>query len=166
MHNASTAEDLVQETLLAALKARQQFAGRSSESTWLIGILKNKIMDHLRKAFREQATDLSTGLEDNIESEYFNSTGHWRSMPSIWNHPEQAMEQTEFMKIFQECINGIPARQAEIFKFCELDGMSAKETSKVLDITTTNIWVALHRARLKLRDCIDKLWFNKAAQEQ
>lgn len=160
IHDSSAAEDLVQETLIAALKGRQNFAGRSSESTWLVGILKNKIVDYLRKAMRERTFEYTEELQDDIEREYFDSAGHWKAAPSIWQQPETAMEQSEFWDIFNDCVDAIPDKQAEIFKLCEIDGLSAKQVSKVLQITPTNIWVALHRARLKLRDCMHKRWFN------
>ena len=110
---------------------------------------------------REQATDLSQNFDDLVEQEYFNAKGHWQAMPNAWSAPEQACEQREFWEIFQQCLMAIPGPQAAIFKLCELDGMSAKQISKDLGMSTTNIWVSMHRARLKLRDCLDKLWFNK-----
>lgn len=159
VRDASLAEDLVQETLLAAFKARGQFAGRSTEATWLTGILKNKIVDQLRKSLREQPSHGGEEL-DGLEEAYFDSAGHWKAAPNAWREPDDALEQSEFWQIFQRCVDGIPAKQAEIFKLCEIDGLPAKDIGKVLDVSPTNVWVALHRARLKLRECMEKLWFN------
>lgn len=165
VNDQNTAEDLVQETLLAALKSRQNFAGRSSESTWLVGILKNKILDYLRKYLREQTLEAGDAAEQEDDlSAYFAANGHWKTLPTVWENPDESLEQTEFWTVFEQCVAGIPPKQAQVFRLCEIEGMSGKEVGKELGMTSTNIWVALHRARLKLRDCLERTWFkaNKA----
>lgn len=161
VNDQNTAEDLVQETLLAALKSRKNFAGRSSEGTWLVGILKNKIMDYLRKYLREQTLESGDAAEEEDDlSAYFAANGHWKSLPTVWENPEGSMEQSEFWSIFEKCIKGIPPKQAQVFRLCEIEGMTGNEVGKELGMTSTNIWVALHRARLRLRDCLDRNWFK------
>jgi RNA polymerase sigma-70 factor, ECF subfamily len=163
VRNASQAEDLVQETLLAAFQARQGFAGRSTERTWLIGILKNKLMDHLRKSAREQPL----GATDDIEAEIgalFVADGHWKAPPSAWENPTEALEQKQFWKIMAECLEALPPRQAQVFAMCEFDGRDSAEVCKVFQIAATNLWILLHRARLRLRECLDDLWFGRETE--
>jgi len=163
LRNAQQAEDLVQETLLAAFQARQNFAGRSTERTWLIGILKNKLMDFLRKSAREQPL----GAIDDIEAEIgamFVADGHWKTPPSAWENPTEALEQKQFWKIMAECLEALPARQAQVFAMCEFDGRDSEEVCKVFQIAATNLWILLHRARLRLRECLDNLWFGRETE--
>lgn len=161
VRNTTVAEDMVQETLLAALKSQQQFGGRSSEATWLIAIMKNKIMDYFRKQSREapSAEEDVANHEENLDH-YFAANGHWKALPTSANHPESALEQSEFWQIFLDCIEAIPAKQAQVFQLTEMDGLSGAEISKVLNMSTSNVWVALHRARLRLRDCLNQHWFS------
>lgn len=161
VRNTTVAEDMVQETLLAALKSKQQYAGRASEATWLIAIMKNKIMDYFRKQSREApaAEEDVANLEEDLDP-YFATNGHWKALPTAANHPESALEQSEFWHIFLSCIEAIPAKQAQVFQLTEMDGLSGAEISKVLNMSTSNVWVALHRARLRLRDCLNQHWFG------
>ena len=160
IRHAAQAEDLVQETLLAALQARGIFAGRSSERTWLIGILKNKLMDYLRKSAREQPVDTSAGIEAEIDA-MFEPDGHWKMPPAAWDNPTEALEQKQFWKILAECLEALPARQAQVFALCEFDGLDSAEICKVFQIAATNLWILLHRARLRLRECLEIRWFGR-----
>ena len=161
----SIAEDLVQETFLAALKARKNFQGRSTARTWLIAILKHKIVDHIRKQVREHTTDklesmLNTAANDPVDSS-FNDEGDWRIRPSKWAiDPMKLYEQKEFMDILYQCLGELPERQAEAFMMREIDGLSTEEICKVLNITATNSWVMLYRARMWLRRCLENSWLS------
>ncbi len=162
LHEEAVAEDLVQETLLAALQARPGFGGRSSERTWLIAILKNKLVDYLRKRSREQPLDEL--LESDEEFEAFFSPDrqdHWTIPPSVWNNPMASLEQQQFWHVFSECMENLPPRQAQVFILCELDGLDGAEICQVLGVAATNMWVLLHRARLRLRQCLDLRWFDR-----
>jgi len=162
VRSEETAEDLVQETLLAALRARSGFAGRSAERTWLIAILKNKIVDHFRRASRE--VPLENELpSDSVVDEQFRGDpeDHWTEPPAAWNQPEMAMEQAEFWQILQHCLKGLPDQQSRAFLLCEMDGLSTNELCKALNASTSNVWVLLHRARLRLRDCLAQHWFDR-----
>lgn len=161
LRDTAAAEDLVQETLLAAFQARGGFAGRASERTWLVGILKNKIVDHLRKRRREDIVDTPIEPDEDVEALF--SPGrkdHWTHAPSVWNNPTASLEQKQFWKIFSDCVDLLPARQAQAFVLCELDGLGGAESCQVLGVTTTNLWVLLHRARLRLRECLEQRWFQ------
>jgi RNA polymerase sigma-70 factor (ECF subfamily) len=162
INDAALAEDLVQETLLAALQARDSFAGRSAERTWLTGILKNKLVDHLRKTAREQSVDTTPGSDEDLDALFDNDTwSHWKKPPSAWENPSAALEQQQFWAVFSDCLGGLPARQAEAFTLCELEGLDGGEVCKVLGIATSNVWVLLHRARLHLRQCLEDNWFGR-----
>ena len=161
----SIAEDLVQETFLAALKARKNFQGRSTARTWLIAILKHKIVDHIRKQVREHTSDklesmLNTAANDPVDSS-FNDEGDWRIRPSKWAiDPMKLYEQKEFMDVLYRCLGELPERQAEAFMMREIDGLSTEEICKVLNISATNSWVMLYRARMWLRRCLENSWLS------
>ncbi|HED39670.1 MAG TPA: sigma-70 family RNA polymerase sigma factor [Chromatiales bacterium] len=166
MRDPSQAEDMVQETFLAALKARERFSGESSEKTWLIGILKHKIIDHFRKHKREQNSDDIEALREQLEQQ-FDHSGHWREPLSHWQAPEQAYENREFWQVFSACIAHLPERLADLFILREIKGLSSNEICKLLDISTTNnMWVMLSRARMRLRNCLDSHWFNRDLDKQ
>ena len=161
----SVAEDLVQETFLAALKSRNNFQGRSSTRTWLIAILKHKIVDHIRKRIREQASDKVEALSDAAAQDIidgdFKADGHWRHRPSKWLvNPMKVYEQKEFMDVLYSCLADLPKRQADTFMMREIDEFSTEEICKALNISATNSWVLLYRARMLLRRCIENKWLD------
>lgn len=154
------AEELVQETFAAALVARDNFKGDSSEKTWFFAILKNKIIDHLRRKYRDKLQSLDT-LPEHLAGEFFDEGGEWLSKPAKWReNPQHHFEQREFLAVLQHCLTMLPARQSDAFSLRELDEVGPKEICKVLGITTTNYWVLLHRARLVIRSCLEKDWFD------
>ncbi len=162
------AEDLVQETLLAAWQARDSFAGKSSESTWLVAILKRKIIDHFRRNWRQ--VDFSDGKEADDLVEDFTMTGegvgHWKSerAPSEWGrNPEALMQNSQLREVLGHCINQLPESLSAIFVVREIDGMTAEEICKEFSLSPSNLWVILHRARTRLRRCLEKNWFQKTA---
>ena len=161
----STAEDIVQETFLAALKSRANFQGRSTARTWLIAILKHKIVDHIRKRVREPVSDKVESLSDAFANDpiegNFKDSGGWLNRPAKWDvNPMKIYEQKEFMDILYRCLSDLPERQAEAFMMRELNGLSTEEICKALNISATNSWVILYRARMWLRQCIEKNWLD------
>ncbi|MCK4841861.1 MAG: sigma-70 family RNA polymerase sigma factor [Methylococcales bacterium] len=155
------AEDLVQETLLAALKARENYAGQASEQTWLIGILKHKIIDYFRKVSRDKTQE----LEDHLiadEDDYFNQQGGWKIDFSQWSQPDKSMEQEQFIKTLQACIDKLPPRMAQLFMLRELDDVKNEEICELMSISTqNNLWVMLSRMRVQLRHCLDINWISQ-----
>src|ERR1043165_5124358 len=153
LRDRDVAEDLVQETFVAALRAK--FSGQSSERTWLIGILKHKLSDHWRKQNRSAPVETASDLQepDELLQKLFDAAAgdHWRNAPSAWRDPDAALEQQEFWQRLGDCIAALPPAQAQAFSLCELDGLEGAEACKVLDVAPTNLWVMLHRARLRLR---------------
>ena len=160
LRNEAWAEDAVSDTLLAALEKPGSFAGQSQLKTWLIGVLKHKVVDQLRRHTRE-ATLLTTEDGEDLDESLFDSTGHWREAPQDWGHPEAALGQRQFFEILQACCDQLPPVQGRVFMMREWLGLDTDEICKELQITPTNLWVLLHRARLRLRDCLQTRWFNK-----
>lgn len=160
------AEDLVQETFLSALRAIDRFEGRSSLRTWLIGILKRKIIDHFRKNTIEiPEADLAVWEEED-DREYFDKEGHWKRTLRDWKEsPEELIESVEFWDTFQSCLSKLPEAHRRAFTLRELDGYQREEICEILSITPSNMWVLMHRARAKLRKCLDAAWFLSLAEE-
>jgi RNA polymerase sigma-70 factor (TIGR02943 family) len=161
IRDRSLAEDLVQETLLAAFRGRESFSGRSSERTWLVGILKNKIADHFRRKAREGSRD-ELFLRENLGAGPFDGRGHWKNGPADWGtDPADRVRQADFLEQLRRCLSDLPASQASAFTLREIDGMTSGEICKILEISETNLWVILHRARMRLRACLETNWFGR-----
>ena len=156
LRDATAAEDVVQETLLAALQARTRYAGRSSVKTWLTGILKHKIIDAIRRMSRE-APALSG---DEFEA-LFDERGHWVEMPAAWADPGAALEQGRFFAALEMCLARLPHKTSQAFMMREHLGLETSEICKELAVTPTHCWVLLYRARMALRECLSKEWFQK-----
>jgi RNA polymerase sigma-70 factor (ECF subfamily) len=156
------AEDLVQDTFVSALEGLDAFKGESSVRTWLVGILKHKILDKFRKGARELVTADLEALEGETEDETFNRLEQWRHAPSSWrDSPDKLLENKEFWKVFVGCLDGLPESFRRAFALRELDGLTTEEVCKILEVTATNLWVMLHRARARLRNCLDDNWFRE-----
>ncbi len=162
LRDRELAENLVQETLLAALKGRGSFGGRSSERTWMVGILKHKIIDHYRKDFRERpVTDLQT-VEEQTVDQFYDAVGNPRQYPRDWMpDPQAVLNAKEFWTILRGCMEKLPKTTSAAFAMRELDAMETPLICKELGISPTNLWVMLHRARLQLRACLEKNWFGE-----
>ena len=161
MRDPAAAEDVMQETLLAALKSRNRFVGRSNERTWLVGILKHKIIDHFRNSQRE--TQFECGDNDD---EFFDQKGAWKttSRPVAWNvNPESALELKDFQRNLESCLDQLPERLAQVFVLREIDELTTEEICSLLKITPSNLWVMLHRARLRLQHLLGAYWFKHVA---
>jgi len=153
------AEDVVQETFLAAIK-NLSFAGDSLPRTWLTGILKHKIIDVMRKNVREIATsDLMTDADANMDA-FFDDAGHWTDGPQAWDAPEDALEQKQFLSILQNCMDRLPAKLSALFLMRDVHETDNEEICKELNITTTNAWVMLYRARMGIRKCLEINWLG------
>ena len=150
------AEDMVQETLLAALQSWENFAGNSTERTWLIGILRHKILDF----FRQHHSDHEQLDSSGKGSEFFCEKGHWQDKMVDWKaNPEILIQNIEFRRVLSDCLKELSQVMAKAFVMRELEGMSSEEICKFLKISETNLWVRLHRARLQLRRCLEINWF-------
>ena len=163
LRDAGAAEDAVQDTLIAALEGWERFGGKSSVKTWLTGILKHKIIDHLRRQSREQPLLQGDGERSEAEAldALFLEDGHWRQPPSHWGDPDKALENKAFMAVFEECAKRMPGQTARAFMMREVMDLSTDDICKELDVSATHCWVILHRARLSLRECLEMRWFGK-----
>ncbi len=162
VRNREQAENLVQETFLAALKAQKSFSGRSMERTWMIGILKHKIIDEYRKTFREKpVSEFLTDDEQTVDG-FYDAMENPRKYPKDWMaDPQALLHSKEFWEILKSCMTKLPERTAAAFAMRELDDRDTSEICKELNISPTNLWVILHRARLQLRGCLEQNWFEK-----
>ena len=161
LRNDAWAEDAVSDTLLAALERPQAFAGGSALKTWLVGILKHKLIDQLRRQSKE-ATVLDREDAEDLDALMFDETGHWRETPVDWvDQPEVLCGQRQFLAVLDACIEKLPATQGRVFMMREWLELETDEICKELAITTTHLWVLLHRARLRLRDCLQASWFDR-----
>jgi RNA polymerase sigma-70 factor, ECF subfamily len=162
LRDAALAEDVVQDTLAAALTAQGGFTGKSSVKTWLTGILKHKIVDAIRRKQREPIS--ASMLEEDGDLEdfegLFRSNGAWQQPPSDWGDPEQSLSRQQFFDVMQFCLDKLPANTARVFMMREVMELSSDEICKELTITANNLWVILYRARMSLRECLEAKWFS------
>ncbi|HEY5742855.1 MAG TPA: sigma-70 family RNA polymerase sigma factor [Terrimicrobiaceae bacterium] len=155
------AEDLLQETFLAGIRSLGKFERRSSERSWLVGILKNKIYDHLRMARRETSfTDMAFLAGDG------SSNLHVADCLNLANNGQERKAETEevrhraeFWRTMGDCLSRLPKRHAVVFMLRELDGMSTREICRTVSVSESNLWVMLHRARIALRQALERNWF-------
>ena len=168
LRDDARAEDVVQETLLAALQHLDSYSGRSTERTWLTGILKHKIVDQIRKSCKEvpfEPSDTDLSEFDPLFERQDEWDGHWNDhlSPRIWNRsPEESVRQTEFFGVLHNCIGKLPERVAHVFTLREMNELDTEEICRLLELSTSNFWVMMHRARMSLRRCIEINWFMKA----
>lgn len=161
--DAGAAEDAVQEALIGAFKNARSFAGGSAFKTWVFAILKNKIADHLRK--QQRLVNTSSLLQEDSSGEdldaLFNDKGHWHmsERPAAWGDPEGSLEDSHFWRVFETCLEHLPAKQARVFMMREFVGLSSSEICETVSLTLSNLHVLLHRARLRLRECLENHWF-------
>ena len=163
LRNDAWAEDAVSETVLAALTKPQSFDNRSQLKTWLIGVLKHKVIDALRHHSREvSGLDRSQDEEeDPLEYLGFKADGHFSQAPAQWGNPEQQLNSRQFFEVLDACTTKLPAAQGRLFLMREWLELSSEEICKELSLTPTHLYVQLHRARLRLRECLELNWFAK-----
>jgi RNA polymerase sigma-70 factor (ECF subfamily) len=164
VRDAALAEDLVQETFLAALRAHKTFGVESSERTWLVAILKHKIIDHFRRQGQARFVS-SSDASDNFIETLFDEKGGWKLGPSrIGNDPSNVLERKEFWDVFRRCLSKLPGRWAEAFSLREMDELGTREVCNTLGLSTTNLGVILHRARVRLWQCLEANWFGSSTE--
>lgn len=163
LRNDAWAEDAVSETLLAALSKPQAFDNRSQLKTWLVGILKHKVIDLIRSNTREVAVpDHGADEEaDELDKLAFTADGHFASPPGNWGDPQHTLQQSQFFKVLDACVERLPPALGRLFLMREWLELSCEEVCKELSLTPTNLYVQLHRARLRLRECLGIHWFGK-----
>lgn len=167
LRNLAWAEDAVSETVLAALAKPQAFSNRSQLKTWLVGILKHKVIDALRLHGREVCTAQADEDDDGdlLEALSFKADGHFMQAPADWGNPEQELNSRQFFEVLEACTDKLPAMQGRLFLMREWLELPSEEICKELGLTPTNLYVQLHRARLRLRECLELNWFAQPAAQ-
>lgn len=161
--DAHRAEEAVQETLLAALQARERYQAVASVRTWLIGILKHKILDQFRHDARETTLDEPEIIESFDFDDCFDATGHWAQPVADWGDPESQLARNQFMNLLQRCIDALPERLGRLFYLREVLEEDSETICQDFSITPTNLWTMLYRARMGLRRCLDSHQAGRAA---
>lgn len=151
------AEDLVQETFLTAFTKIDTYREDGPIQGWLRKILKNKIIDLVRsRAYREAPAE---------SIDFFSDWGIWKEPLSKWcqwqESPQDTLERKKFFEVMNACLAKLPLKQRMIIGLKAFDGLGSKEICKELEITSSNEWVLTHRARLGLRECLEKNWYKK-----
>lgn len=155
------ARDLIQDTFLSALKNLGTFKGEISEKNWLYFILKNKIIDHYRRISK---TPLTRFDDQENEDEFFDESGHWKkqSLPKPFNQAISNQQHTfEFNEIIEKCKRKLNELQLTLFSMRFIDEIDSEEICKELEISSSNYWVLIHRIKLKIRKCLEKLLYGK-----
>ena len=162
LRNDEWAEDAVSETLLAALTKPQSFGNRSQLETWLVGILKHKVIDLIRSNARLVAVPDAQAEDegDELDRLSFKADGHFTETPNDWGNPDQTLQQTQFFHVLDACMERLPPALGRLFLMREWLELSSQEVCKELSLTPTNLYVQLHRARLRLQECLNIHWFG------
>ncbi|TMM59548.1 sigma-70 family RNA polymerase sigma factor [Maribacter algarum] len=156
--DAEIAKDLVQETFFAGLKSAKNYKGDAAERTWLIAILKRKVIDHYRKINSNKGkAEVRMNYSSSSDSE-----GDWLEeqvadpFSKLENSP---IENEELGMAIQECISKLPKKQALVFKMKTIQGISTEDICNELGINPSNLWVMIHRSRTALMGCLNENWF-------
>ena len=163
LRDAEASEEVVQDTFVAGLRGVNQYAGTGTERAWLLGILKRKIVDHIR--LRNRARSMEADGSEDFSASLFDHRGFWKVDPRIFgSDPSASLEKQEFWEVFRTCLDALPRRQADAFTLREMDEKTSEEICKDLEVSPSNLWVLLHRARLRLANCMKIRW--QAREEQ
>jgi len=159
VNDSDTAKDLVQETFFAGLKSAKNFEGKAAERTWLVAILKRKVIDPYRKKNSKKGkAEVRMNFYEDGENE-----GSWieERVPQTWDSDaDKLIETAELKSTIDQCIDNLPEKYAMVFRMKTIQEFETEEICKELNITASNLWVIIHRARTQLRKCMEDNWFN------
>jgi RNA polymerase sigma-70 factor (ECF subfamily) len=175
LRNAAQAQDVVSEVVLAALEKPDSFSGKSSVNTWLVGILKFKIIDQFRRSKRETTVSSGSGGDgdddsfNELEKLMFDDTGHGSEPVAMWVcptiAPDATLQEKQFFAVLETCVKDLPEQQGRVFMMREWLELSTDDICKELGLTTSNLWVLLHRARTRLQVCLNTRWFTNQTRQ-
>lgn len=162
--SAYEAEDAVQETFLAAIAGQEQFKGAGSQRSWLITILRRKVIDAMRARSKRRSEEVTESDYDSTAA-FFDEQGSWRagSLPVV--PPDNALQTQELWHLVRHCLRQLAPQQADVFVLCVIEEMTVEQVCQELDISPSNLWVRLHRARLKLAKCVAAKWFHHEQED-
>jgi RNA polymerase sigma-70 factor (TIGR02943 family) len=165
LRDESAADEVVQETFLAGIRFQDRFTGEGAERAWLLGILKRKLIDHIRMRNRY---DRDGSYEDTNDpsSQLFDQKGNWRAESFAADIPVGQLESKEIWDVVKNCLQHIPQGQADVFMLSVMEAMDSDQICSVLDISPSNLWVRQHRARLALVKCVGARWFQNEGLTQ
>ena len=158
VHDVQAAEDLVQETLLSAIRGIDSFQHQSAPSTWLVGILRNKLVDYYRARMRDRT--LGVGHHAAEVDPPFSKSGNWACGVEAWDDPSALITEQEFQQVMRGCINDLPDLCRQAFEFRVMDELESDEACRLLGISATNLAARLYRARMAIRECLSRRWFT------
>ena len=159
LQDTAAADDVVQETILAALLGRAKFRYQSSIKTWLISIMRYKVVDAIRLRHRYVLAPQAGGVDDGaIFDTLFDSNGCWRDAKDAWSDPQSTAERVAFFKVLEACLTRLPERTSRAFMMREWLEMDPREIQSLLNVSPTNLRALLYRARMHLRLCLDLNW--------
>ena len=168
VRNQDVAEDLVQETFLAALQGTYHESGPTAERRWMIGIMKHKILDYFRRTAREPLQNQDQPDGHRVDDAFLDD-GHWKpeaAMMQSWpEQPDGLIERRQFWNALAGCLERLPPRAAQVFTLRELDELETENICELLQLTPTNFGVILHRARRQLRDCLSSRYFGQLQED-
>lgn len=166
VRDSQLAEDAVQEAIISAYQNIDKFGRQSAFKTWVFSILKNKVIDLLRKEKRyTAASELEEGANlngDELIDLLFKKNGHWQKSerPQKWDQPEHGVENSHFWRVFDACLNALPEKYSRLFMMREFLEMDTPEICHNEGLTVSNLNVILYRARLRLRECLEDNWYQ------
>lgn len=164
LRDANAAEEVVQETFLAGIRFQDRYNGRGAERAWLLGILKRKLVDYVRMRARFDRDGISHDGGDPT-AHLFDAHGNWKTGAFRFELPDQSIESRELWDVVRNCLSHLPAGQADVFVLSVMENMDSDQICRELDITPSNLWVRLHRARLALARCVAARWFEPLDQK-
>ena len=158
VRDVQAAEDLVQETLLSAIRGIDSFRSQSAPSTWLVGILRNKLVDYYRTRSRDRSLDAGHHAGESVQP--FTKSGNWIRAVQSWDDPSALLTEDEFQQVMRGCIDELPELCRQAFEFRVIDELECGEACRLLGISATNLAARLYRARISVRECLSRRWFT------
>jgi len=157
LRDNSAAEEVVQETFLAGIRFQDRYTGDGAERAWLLGILKRKLIDFVRRRSRY---DRDGSYEDTNDpsTQLFDQNGNWKAGVFASDLPADQVEAREIWDVVKGCLEHLPKGQADVFVLSVMEEMDSDQICSELNITPSNLWVRLHRARLGLAKCVGSKW--------
>ena len=158
VRDVQVAEDLVQETLLSAIRGIDSFQGQSAPSTWLVGILRHKLVDYYRTRSRDRSLGVRHAVAEDVQP--FSKSGDWKRNVQSWDDPSALLTEEEFQDVMRGCIDELPDLCRQAFEFRVMDELECGEACRLLGISATNLAARLYRARMAVRECLTRRWFT------